>query len=375
MSKINSAESIRGLACVAVILSHIALVFFPAMHNPKNTELPNSAIFQFIHNSPLAFFYSGSAAVYVFFVLSGFVLSYACIKDREKAKQKLFSMAVKRYPRLAIPAIISTLLVWAAFLYPVDTSNVSSWFSENWGKQNNSILIALYDGAINSFLYGKPIYNRVLWTMQIELFGSFVVLILLFSFLKSRILFSINIFIFLILSLFISVKFFLGIGCFIVGMLIYIFCKPISLKFALPLLLTGLYFAGAHNDSTAYVPFAMILGNKTYLLLTAISGPLIVYSILMNERISNLLDKRFFVYLGKLSFSMYLLHMLVLYLVGVPFFNILLTNFSFALSASGAALLVLFTTFVISIPYSNYVDDLSIKVGRMIEKAFTKKFQ
>lgn len=167
---------------------------------------------------------------------------------------------------------------------------------------DNIILIALYDGAINSFLYGKPIYNRVLWTMQIELFGSFVVLILLFSFLKSRILFSINIFIFLILSLFISVKFFLGIGCFIVGMLIYIFCKPISLKFALPLLLTGLYFAGAHNDSTAYVPFAMILGNKTYLLLTAISGPLIVYSILMNERISNLLDKRFFCIFRKTFF-------------------------------------------------------------------------
>lgn len=41
--KINAAESIRGLACLAVVLSHLSL----------------------------AFFYSGTGAVFVFFVLSG----------------------------------------------------------------------------------------------------------------------------------------------------------------------------------------------------------------------------------------------------------------------------------------------------------------
>lgn len=372
MSKINSAESIRGLACIAVILSHISLVFFPVLHNPLINDVPTFAILEWIHNSPFAFLYSGSAAVYVFFVLSGFVLSYACIRDKTRAKQKLFSMAVKRYPRLAIPAIFSSILFWFAFLMPVDTTTVSKWFLD-WGTQDKSIFYAAYDGAINSFIFGSPVYNRVLWTMQIELFGSFAVLIILYFSLRSKALFLLSVISFLALSILISTKFFIGMTCFIIGMLIYLYCKPISFKLALPILIIGLYLAGAHNDSSSYNLFISVLGNKTYLFLTAMSGPIIVYSILMNEKISSVLDNPFFVYLGKLSFSMYLLHTGIIYIVGVPLFNLIHDTYGFLLSAFVSAISILIVTFLASMPYSKYIDDLSIKVGRGIEKRISRK--
>ena len=69
--KINAAESIRGLACLAVVLSHLSLTFFSQLHNFGESAVPQYALFAQLHNSPLAFFYSGTGAVFVFFVLSG----------------------------------------------------------------------------------------------------------------------------------------------------------------------------------------------------------------------------------------------------------------------------------------------------------------
>jgi peptidoglycan/LPS O-acetylase OafA/YrhL len=39
------------------------------------SAVPQYNFFALLHNSPLAFFYSGTGAVFVFFVLSGYVLS------------------------------------------------------------------------------------------------------------------------------------------------------------------------------------------------------------------------------------------------------------------------------------------------------------
>jgi hypothetical protein len=39
-NKINAAESIRGLACLAVVLSHLSLTFFPQMHHFDLSVVP-----------------------------------------------------------------------------------------------------------------------------------------------------------------------------------------------------------------------------------------------------------------------------------------------------------------------------------------------
>ena len=112
MVKLNSAESIRGLACLAVVFSHLSLSFFPFLHHFNPAEVSTSTWQSLIHHSPFAFWYSGTAAVFLFFVLSGFVLSYAILRKPAQAEFKIKSMLIKRYPRLAIPAVISCLVVW-----------------------------------------------------------------------------------------------------------------------------------------------------------------------------------------------------------------------------------------------------------------------
>ena len=79
MAKLNAAESIRGLACLAVVFSHLSLSFYPYLHHFSPDDRAHGSWDYFIHHSPFAFWYSGTAAVFVFFVLSGFVLSYAIL--------------------------------------------------------------------------------------------------------------------------------------------------------------------------------------------------------------------------------------------------------------------------------------------------------
>lgn len=83
MNKIHSAESLRGIACIAVVLSHLLGVFYPQLHNFSKSTLPQFPILETIHNSPFAFFYSGTGAVFVFFVLSGYVLTLSSLKAKD----------------------------------------------------------------------------------------------------------------------------------------------------------------------------------------------------------------------------------------------------------------------------------------------------
>lgn len=61
MRKVKSAEALRGLACMAVVLSHLTLIFYPQLHDFYKSSLPKNNILYIIHNSPFAFFIQGQA--------------------------------------------------------------------------------------------------------------------------------------------------------------------------------------------------------------------------------------------------------------------------------------------------------------------------
>nr|WP_314102878.1 acyltransferase [Acinetobacter lwoffii] len=375
MSKINSAESIRGLACMAVVLSHLSLAFAPFLHNFERVQSSGNSIIDWIHHSPLGFFYSGSGAVFIFFVLSGYVLSYAILSKKD-IPLKIKSMALKRYPRLAIPAGISCLVAFAILSIPVDTSNILGNWMQKYGTSNATIFDALYEGFIGSFLFGYINTNWVLWTMQIELIGSFVLFALLYIYNFNNKLFIPIALISPLPFAIISPVVALGVYAFVFGIFIYLYGKKIPTILSILFLIIGLYFAGVHNTSDSYSLFTSVLGTKTSVLLNFAAGLFVVYSILMNEKLSQFLDKKVLVWLGTLSFSIYLLHIPLIYLVAVPSFNFILElSNSYATSAILSSIILIAITLFFSHFYSKYVDQLSIKVANRIEKATSKPAQ
>ncbi|MFM6927389.1 MAG: acyltransferase family protein [Bdellovibrio sp.] len=364
-NKVNSAESIRGLACIAVVLSHISLTFFPQLHGFGESKVPEYDFLNLIHNSPFAFFYSGTGAVFVFFVLSGYVLSLSTLKS-DNASKKLKTSLVKRYPRLAIPTVFSCLVAYLTWHLKIDVSQVAEWGAGLAGH-NPNIYHAVFEGSVASFLYGASAYNWVLWTMQIELLGSLIIYFACYFYSKQKL----AVIPFLILSLigtyFISETVFLGIISFVLGMGIFLYGRELSNKVALPLFALGLYFCGAHNTSSSYNFFIQLLDDSTYDMLNFFGGFFIVYSVLKNDLLSRLGDKKFLVFLGKVSFSVYLIHLAVTYALGIPFFNFVYLNLHLSFLSSGllASLFILVSSIVLAIPCSNYVDDFAVKVSNL----------
>ena len=368
MVKLNSAESIRGLACLAVVFSHLSLTFFPYLHHFDRESYTDSSFEYFIHHSPFAFWYSGTAAVFLFFVLSGFVLSYAILRKPEMVKTKIKTMFVKRYPRLAIPALVSCLIVWLVFkVVHIDSSQVNGWF-QLYVTQDITLKHAVYEGTIGSFFFAESDTNWVLWTMNIELMGSLVLFALLYFYQINKVLFFVGSIVFPVFALYWKGEgFFLGILSFVIGIYYYLYGKKISLFPAIVLFLVGLYLAGAHNTSTSYQWIYSILGYRTYDYCNFFAGVLIVYSILMSTQLSAKLDQKVLIWLGKLSFSIYLLHLILLYLIGLPIFNYLLKiGCSYAASVIISSIIFIGFTLLASEFYSRWVDQFAIKVSNKL---------
>ncbi len=165
--KLTELDAVRGIAAVVVFNLH----FLGGVRGDVLARLSAT---------PLYAAANGGAAVLLFFVLSGFVLTLAPL--RAGRLRRLAGPAIRRYPRLAGPVVLTALLSvglaryggfpgvgWIGTrtgkLFPLDLF---------WGSQmnNGAIWPVLREAAFGTFFTGTSDHNPVLWTMKWELLGS-----------------------------------------------------------------------------------------------------------------------------------------------------------------------------------------------------------
>jgi len=104
-----SLETMRGIAALSVVCWHAMLGFFPALSGTVAAFKDQPSLV----GSPVYGLINGPAAVALFFVLSGYVLTRKALVSSTPGI--LARNAVKRWPRLAGPTTVATLLSWAGF--------------------------------------------------------------------------------------------------------------------------------------------------------------------------------------------------------------------------------------------------------------------
>lgn len=171
-ARIVAFDGLRGIAAVIVVVFHyICLLHWPL--TPRFSTAPPA-----IADTPLGLLWNGPFAVSVFFVLSGFAMAGAA----ERRRTALMSNLATRYLRLAVPVVVSTLLAWlwlrlapaaAAEMAATDPAP-SPWLRYTYQETTPGLHLAVADGLVANFLRGYSYFNNVLWTMQIELLGSFM---------------------------------------------------------------------------------------------------------------------------------------------------------------------------------------------------------
>ena len=370
----------RGVAAISVVVYHLILVFYPRIAYGDNSSISvrHSSIENVLYGTPLNSIFSGLFAVSIFFVLSGFVLSIGFFKSGDESVIK--KLAAKRYLRLMLPALASVILAY--ILIKTDLSHFREQAAQivgggSAGIQWNfapHILDAIKQGAWSIFMTGEDSYNRVLWTMHYEFFGSFMIFATLFVFgaMKSRWI----IYAFLLLAT-ISTWYF----GFVIGVILAdLYVNTNVLKnikkhtYAGPIILIlGLFLGGypaLTSTGTMYsflrLPFFTDIQNTTFYL--GIAASLLIVSVLCVDFVKRFFSHKYISILGKYTFSLYLTHILVILTVTTALFVFFNSFMGYGKSVLFATALSLPVIVGVAWVFEKYIDGPSIKLSGSIAK-------
>ena len=164
--KLIELEALRGVAAMMVLFHHFLLVIVPRLHGRNFPDDPIALV-----RTPLYALVNGTAAVAIFFVLSGFVLTFRALEERDG--RQLLVGVLKRWPRL-VP-LVATVNVLSAIFLTFGLYQDRTWFGASAFEQDTFVIgSALAEGTFWTFFNGSANFNSSLWTMHYELFGSFV---------------------------------------------------------------------------------------------------------------------------------------------------------------------------------------------------------
>jgi peptidoglycan/LPS O-acetylase OafA/YrhL len=400
-------DGLRGAASFFVFIHHSSLALFPEIRPGygASPQPPFPVNHNYLIQLPfLRLVYSGSAMVDIFFVISGAVLSLKPLRlaregEHLKLIENLSSSAFRRGPRLYIPCFVSTFFTALASLlgfmlrtgisrnYPL--SPTRSWTEQFMMWFTSSVQF------VRPYAIGTP-FEQNLWTIPIEFRGSMMVFLCALGVakLRSRWMRTLSL---VLLNVY---WFYLGwweMFLFLSGMLIsefslYRTVKPVH-HAVIRILHTILFVVAAyllsmpengenvaeshHGYSWLWLNFSPASWRRNVepgrfwpcfgaVLLIAVqshAGP--------DSWYQRFFTTRFIQYLGKVSFSFYLWHGLVIYTVGARVMTLMLANvgnegINWWLSLLVTELAMLPTLFWISDLSTVYVDKAAVRFGKWL---------
>lgn len=367
-------DSLRGIAALCVIFSHFVFVM---------SEIPGWV--QMVNVSPLRFLKGGHEAVIFFFVLSGFVLSLPFLNDN---KPKYFKYLTARIFRIYVPYI--SILIMSLLLYYVTFS--SAMVNNHWWSTPITIS-EFFRQLLLVPEFNDSAINPVVWSLTQEMRISIIFPLIIMAVIKFRWFINIAIGIFLsVLALAlnhffpstylnpISTNYFYTfhyVGMFIVGSLLALnknriinFVRSSSRVTKYLIFLTGILFysySGGLDKALKKVfpadqslPWMNLFADWSI----TIGVGLIIVSALSITKLSSVLKLKPLTFLGDISYSLYLIHAVIL----LSFIHL----FQKSISLWQLELLVLIVVIPLAYICYLFIELPSKKIGKKISKKFEK---
>ncbi|MGL1934829.1 MAG: acyltransferase [Fibrobacterales bacterium] len=381
MRKIESLEGVRGFAAFTVLIYHLQATFYGQVHTTiENTmsEFPKLLVL-FTHYL-VTFFTHGEYAVYLFWTLSGFVLSlkyfkFLLIKDESQARNYIKSAFVRRYPRLLLPVLGSVMFAWLLlkldFMYIQSVGNLlqSEWLRAFY-TVTPDFLLAIKSGVWDSFFtYSfKDSYNSVLWTIEIEMYGSIVLFLFLYAAtqIKLRLLGYLLSF---VVGLIWNVEW---VTAFVMGAAL---CELYVFKDAVIVEAFGKFsFLNSRLGSIILSVMLFFIIVKTHHVgLYILSISFILLLLIYNNWLSRLFALAPFRFFGRISFGLYIMHWPVNASVACGVYLLLNTYISHFLAAIIASLTSMCVSIVLGYVVYKFLDLPAVTFSRTIEKIVRRK--
>lgn len=326
-ARLNELEGMRGIAAVIVYIHHFILLIYPSFYFLDPVINEDFFLLQWFAKTPLGILNDGHIPVRFFFVHSGFVLMYAFIKTGAIEKynyMKILSAVLRRYFRLTGPVLASILLAYLIMKLDwmsnraVDEHHVRKWISGYYPFKPD-FWKAFYQGLWGTYFEfnSARTYNSSLWTIAIELKASFMIYAMacLGSFLKLP----------MRLIAYCIPLYFLGVyssySCFIFGLMIcelYMFKGQLKISnktILRVILILAIYFGGIKTfDQPLYswIPLFGVKSKYFFYSFKTLGSILLILFVLNSFKFKSFLKSGPIHYLGKLSYSLYVIHFILL---------------------------------------------------------------
>ncbi len=369
-------EGIRGIAAFGVFLNHFCLAFYNAYYTqkPEKSHLDGLEI-DYTH-SAFSFLNNGGYCVAIFFVLSGFVLSrkYFRSDDLEVAISGLQRRFIRLYIPIAFTLIISFILLSNHWYFNEEASRItlSGWFIKQWhflevGKRFWASL------TYGTMFYGDASFDTCLWTISYEFYGSlFVYAFLVFTHFTPRYrmhMMVLAMWYFYIMNSPFYMAFVMGMTLCYTEKWVEKLNTKITTVVAFVLLFMSLtlgtvafcstfpdtWQANIKNNIWDYTPWCLPVAAY-FLVLAYILSPFL-------QKTLSILPFRF---LGFISFSLYLLHPILIGSFSAGLFLQLYETYGY----NQSALIVFISTIALLLPVSwlmaKYVDQFGIRLAKKV---------
>lgn len=283
-ARISSLDALRGIAALAVVLYHYTFRY-DAIYGHE-FSLEHLFIFKY-----------GYLGVQLFFMISGFVI-YLSLENTSNIKKFAFNRFARLYPAYWF-AVIFTFIVVLALGLP--------------GRDVSFLHMLVNLSMLNGFV-GIPSVDGVYWTLRVELSFYFVIATLYFLLPRKQVL--IGFLSLLILAFFVKYLYLLGN--------VHISIKILNLILSLDFLHffgagIGFYLLSKKNDYllaslliATSILYNLAFGKGAELIITLSFYPLFL---LLSAGKAKFLSTRLLTYLGAISYSLYLVHQNIGYMI------------------------------------------------------------
>jgi peptidoglycan/LPS O-acetylase OafA/YrhL len=380
-------DVIRGLACLQVLMLHLAEGFFPAFATDK---IKDHNLGGLIHSSPLYLIYDGYTGVFIFFLLSGYVLTPSFSKDYQPHRQLL-----ARFGRLLIPAFAACLL---SFMLKILVSDLKptmaaaeisgSIFLKDWWRPELTLANLFHDSFINAVFMGYAETSALfpdhylhsidtsfvapLWTLSVEMHGSILLLVLISLRKRHDWLYWAALAVAVVL--FIRTYYIL----FVIGHWLNLHTQNAQHRenrsSAILFILAGIILCVTGETKTlavfeqvchAHLSLSLDLSGHIQKMIGAV---LMFYGLLHHEGLKRVLNTPVLEQLGLYSFSIYLVHFPILCGIGASMVVLTAPLYGGPIALVLGALMTLATTFAIA-PRFHHIDRVAMRVSSFIRGA------
>lgn len=389
-SRIHSLDSLRGISSFIVVVFH-SLISLPIFYTAYYKQEYGNVFLKAFTETPLHTLWAGPEVVLLFFILSGYVLSLPYLKyDNINYK----GYVIKRFFRIYIPYI--TIMLIYLFIFMLlsdyrDRSGLSATFNARW---DHPVTLKAFISYVFMLGYDMTNVNGVIWSLVYEMRISIFFPIIVYMVKKLDLVKSLICGVGISLIFYIFFKnlsnqyqgaltpvFINSLGSTFYYSMFFVFGaalakyteniksflqpqKPLLKLILLSLAILLINFQWTFNSQYKYITryLSVIRGSLAIDLIIALGVLLLFSVVLSSSKMEWFLSRKPLIWLGKISYSLYMIHVLVI-MLSIRYLSLVLPLWVAAL------LPIILSLPVASLSYK-YIELPAMNLGKRLAEKF-----